>query len=315
VAAKSRRAIARSDAVTLVLDALTNHRDDSPEHQSVHQKGTGVIDNLAVSCALLGAMSHFGPRLICCCVCAVANRESIRTLGAVPIIIMSMNTYPDDSDIQQNACGALWNLSVYPSEPDMEGGAFSGVARVCVSQCPHPCAHCSCATQRAGSVTLSSVEELWRLCEHCVVTKVLVWCSITGWGCCATSLASTQVGCSLDVYRSTPCQCGGCMTVVNVRCVSRERLADDSGLVDVVLGAMRANETHVGVQEQGCAALAELAAKGGRTSSATCCKRASGLTVCMRAHAHPACVLLFCFICLQDGATRRRSTTSVEWSS
>ncbi len=49
--ARARREVAESDAVALVLDAMANfNSDEKEEHLFVHQKATGVLDNLAVAC-------------------------------------------------------------------------------------------------------------------------------------------------------------------------------------------------------------------------------------------------------------------------
>ena len=41
-----------------------------------------------------------------------ANKVGIASLGGIDAIIKAMSTHMDNSGVQENACGALWNLAV-----------------------------------------------------------------------------------------------------------------------------------------------------------------------------------------------------------
>ena len=43
------------------------------------------------------------------------NKKLIASAGGIPIILRSMQLYPDDAHVQEQACGALWTLTNAPS--------------------------------------------------------------------------------------------------------------------------------------------------------------------------------------------------------
>ena len=98
------------------------------------------------------------------CAYSVRNRGVITEAGGVEAIIKSMEEHPMDTGVQQNGCGSLWNLAVWPATPTPES-AFCG--RLCgawrlddcsLTQCV-PCVRMRSQTTTSGALPVHTV---WR---------------------------------------------------------------------------------------------------------------------------------------------------------